>query len=361
MNRRFTVSGSQELENMISYQMDIISNEVQKIFGKNHLAALVLGGGYGKGEGGVCATPEGERTFNDYDFFVITNNISLKLKKRYHEKLKELHKTLTEKFGIDVDFAFPVNRSSIKKLPFTQMWGELKPAHIIVYGDKNILETYPYSDLSVIPLSEAKKLLLNRGYGLVLARNRIENLIMKGISIPDHSEVDFIARNIFKAAIGIGDSLMMKAGLFHHSYVEREKIFKNIESVDKEMKKLYSDAIKFKLAPDLDIETENLKEYLNITIRFFRPVYGSIISGKGSADNCVFKNIALNFREFGLPSNLKWVFKYPRERLLFSLPYFLIDDSGFDQFEVCEALNINKKCHKIDMFRQFTIIWERFN
>lgn len=361
MNRRFTVTGSKELENMISSQMDIISNEVQNVFERSHLAALVLGGGYGKGEGGVCITADGERTFNDYDFFVITNNISWKLKKEYNEKLKKLHNKLTEKFGIDVDFAFPVNRSSIKKLPFTQMWGELKSAHMVIYGDKFILDLYPYSDLYKIPVVEAQKLLLNRGYGLILAKNRIENLEMKGVKNPDHSEVDFIARNIFKAAIGIGDSLMMQAGLFHHSYIEREKIFKNIESVDEDVKKLYTTAIRFKLAPDLDLETEKLKNYLISTLSFFRPVYSYTVKRKGASANCILKNLAINLREFGLSSNINWIFKYPRERLLFSLFYFLFDDSGLGPVEVCSALNAGKQCHKIDMFRQFTIIWERFN
>jgi len=361
MKKRFTVSGSEELENLISSQMEIISKEVRKIFKQGDLTALVLGGGYGKGEGGVCFSSKGERPFNDYDFFVITENLKKSVRKDYNQKLKILHKKLTQNFGIDVDFAFPVNRNSIKKLPFTQMWGELKPAHIVIYGESNILDLYPHFNLSEMPLSEASKLLLNRGYGLILARNQIESLNLKGVALPDENEVDFIARNIFKAVIGMGDAVMMEKKKFHYSYVEREKIFRGMDDIEEELKDLYSRAIDYKLNPSVNLETAALEECFDSAMNFYPSIYRGIIEKAGSAKTDILKNIIINLREFGVNQSFKWFLRYPRERLVFALPFFLFDDCEQDMNEVGKALNIKNCCNKIDMFKQFGIIWEKFN
>ena len=74
---KYTVYGSEELEKKIDSLMELISDRVVETVGRRDLAALVLGGGYGRGEGGVLTDDKGEmRLYNDFDFFVITGNVS---------------------------------------------------------------------------------------------------------------------------------------------------------------------------------------------------------------------------------------------------------------------------------------------
>ena len=69
------------------------------------LAGVVLGGGYGRGEGGIVT-----RTFtlsNDLDFFAITEDGAPEAKTvaEIAAALEPVSKKWTEKLGVDVDFA----------------------------------------------------------------------------------------------------------------------------------------------------------------------------------------------------------------------------------------------------------------
>jgi len=83
----------------------------------DHVRALILGGGYGRDEGGVLISKGKEYTFNDYDFFVIIDQVSQRIKKRIDRQFHDLHKKLTPVIGIDVDFgpALSVNQLQIRK------------------------------------------------------------------------------------------------------------------------------------------------------------------------------------------------------------------------------------------------------
>ena len=57
MNARFTIDGSDALEDHLARVCESAAEGVLNIVGKARLEALVLGGGYGRGEGGVLTTP----------------------------------------------------------------------------------------------------------------------------------------------------------------------------------------------------------------------------------------------------------------------------------------------------------------
>lgn len=360
MMKRFTVDGSAELEKKIASHMEIIAAESEKIFRKEDLCAIVLGGGYGRGEGGVLRIDGTQTTFNDYDLFVITEGLSKAQKKEYHKKMNDLSKQLTSRFGIDVDFAFPLNRDEISRLPFTQMWGELKKGHFVISGLNDILSLYRFNDLNRLPVSEAAKLLLNRGTGLLLARKRIEKCSADKKERISAEDSDFISRNTYKAVIGVGDAILIEKGIFHHSYVKRRDLLLMEKDVSDEMKSFYSRAIEFKLSPFLEKDLNMLKNIHGLVTELFRePFYR--IREKTVCDRNYIKNILINIREFGIFQNLGWMFLYPRERLLFVMPFFLFEDGTRSFEDVRKALNIRRNGHNVDMFEHFIIIWSKFN
>src|SRR4051812_47179309 len=67
---RFTIDGDETLERHLARACAQVLSGVRGLIPAGKLEALLLGGGYGRGEGGVLRTPEGERPYNDLEFYV---------------------------------------------------------------------------------------------------------------------------------------------------------------------------------------------------------------------------------------------------------------------------------------------------
>src|SRR5206468_4075679 len=67
---RFTLDGSDALENRLAQLCERIFTGVQSLVPSHKLEALVLGGGYGRGQGGVLRTQSGDQPYNDLEFYV---------------------------------------------------------------------------------------------------------------------------------------------------------------------------------------------------------------------------------------------------------------------------------------------------
>jgi hypothetical protein len=363
MSNVYTRDGSPELESLISKQMEIIAQEVRRVFVREQdFCALVLGGGYGKGEGGVYQTPDGEKTFNDYDFFVVTRGLNKRNKNKYADILLELNKRLTKEFGIDVDFAFPVNVEEIPKLPPTQMWAELSLANQVILGKVNIAELYPHKDLTKLPTSEARKLLLNRGVGLILSLQRINEILLEA-KLHTGENVDFIARNIFKAILGSGDVLLMQNKLFHHSYTERCKIVSNSAIFELKEIELYKSATEFKLHPRTDYTIEKLVELHNHAMDFFVNSYKKfpLESSKVLAISSQLKHIVINLFTFKSLRNISWMNIYPRERIYYTLLWFMGFKDGYTGEDIESALGLPIGTNIEVAYERFYLLWKRFN
>src|SRR5439155_17495371 len=67
---RFTLDGGAELENHLARTCQQVLAGVQSIVPAEKLEAILLGGGYGRGEGGVLKTESGDRPYNYLEFYV---------------------------------------------------------------------------------------------------------------------------------------------------------------------------------------------------------------------------------------------------------------------------------------------------
>src|SRR5438445_13084871 len=67
---RFTLDGSDELERHLTQTCQKVLAGIQAIVPSRKLEALLLGGGYGRGEGGVLKTEAGNQPYNDLEFYV---------------------------------------------------------------------------------------------------------------------------------------------------------------------------------------------------------------------------------------------------------------------------------------------------
>ena len=65
---RFTVDGSDDLERHLARICEKIAAGLRGLIPPRQLEAVLLGGGYGRGEGGVLRTSAGDRPYNDLEF-----------------------------------------------------------------------------------------------------------------------------------------------------------------------------------------------------------------------------------------------------------------------------------------------------
>ena len=119
--------------------------------------AILLYGGYGKGEGAWFEDENGNTTpYNDYDIDVITDQIISRAKRQ------SLRKDLAKKVGIKwIDLGF-ISPQTIRKYKATIQTIDLKEASTLLYGDNSVYELFPEMKKEDIGEFDIKKLFNTR-------------------------------------------------------------------------------------------------------------------------------------------------------------------------------------------------------
>ena len=239
-HKKFTACNDAEAEMLL----ERVLAEMQKNLSGTALC-VYLGGSYGRGDGGVRQDRSNGILYNDLDFFVFArkkcDNAGVVLKEiagKYEKELK-----------VDVDFSSIMSVNDIKNNSKRLMMQELKRGYRLVAGE-DLLEQYlPAIPAEKLPFSEACRLLLNRGMGLLLAGEMIRNHV---------DDPDFVLRNINKAILGAGDAVLIAEKNYKWNISERLAAVKALELPD-EFKNLYAMAVEFKKSPTREI-VQNLSE-----------------------------------------------------------------------------------------------------
>src|SRR5713226_9298010 len=220
-----------------------LSADVRQALGEN-LIALVLGGGYGRGEGGVLLASGEERPYNDLDLILIVRR---KGSVPWH-KLDGIQHKYEPLLGIQIDFSRPLTVDDVRNWRETVMWSDLLQGHRVLDGPADIL-TANAPDLRSerLPPIEATRILLNRGAGLLWAQR-----ILRGNE--PAQDPDFIRRNYYKCALALGDALLIAHGRFSTPYTRRgERLLKLLGEIPApvsfDLGGLYGEALTFKFRP----------------------------------------------------------------------------------------------------------------
>ena len=228
--KNYTSCGDEAAENLL----DKVLSEMHDTLSGTGLS-LYLGGSYGRGEGGVRLDKENGILYNDLDFFVFARQ-----KPANGEKLLQ---AAAEKFEselkVDVDFSNIISVKDIKKNAQRLMMQELKRGYRLVCGEDLLAKYLPEIPAEKLPFSEACRLLLNRGMGLLLAGEKLAN---------KSTDTDFILRNIYKAILGSGDAWLITQGKYCWKIRERQALFMQLD-LPEAWKKLYAGAVEFKSSP----------------------------------------------------------------------------------------------------------------
>lgn len=223
---RFTVDGSPELERHLAGTCQRIAAGLRGLIPRSKLETILLGGGYGRGEGGVWRTEAGDRPYNDLEFYVCIRGNRHLNERRFGRAVHVLGEILTPQAGVEVEFKITslqeLAQSGVSMFSYDLMMG-----HVQLVGASSILAPCAHHrDAARIPLAEATRLLMNRGSGLLFARERLNEPIFTA------ADADFVGRNLAKAQLALGDALLVVDGNYHASARERHRHVERLARVE---------------------------------------------------------------------------------------------------------------------------------
>jgi hypothetical protein len=340
-NHRFTLDGSAELEERLEALCRQIRLRSVRIVPSSRLEGLVLGGGYGRGHGGVLKTGQGDAPYNDLEFYVFVRGNPLLNQARYTFQFRQMGEALSADAGLHVEFKIDslekLRRSAVSIFSYDLLCGNR-----VLYGEDCLFRGCEHHlKYEKIVSSEATRLLLNRCSGLLL----VKELLLK-TSLTSH-ESDFIGRNLAKAKLALGDALLAAEGLYHWDCRERGR---RLADLSRELKsplakavlKHHAQGVAFKLHPfralnpidEFRVEhrevtelalrewllVENRRLHANfVTLRDY-----SLSSQLKCAESQWWHNLLSTIRTFGFGAAFKHTSpRYPRERLFNTLPLLL--------------------------------------
>lgn len=239
---QYTYSGNPNTENLLRISLNGIAEEIAALPESIYIRSVVLGGGYGRGEGG--ATPEGF-LYNDLDFLVFSRTPEVPA--MIVEPFGELSRKWKKQLGIDVDFFMVPDDKWLARNAETLMIQEMIAGHAVIFGEPGIFRETPRIPWEKLPWSEGARLLLNRGTGLLLARRKAD-------------DAEFGIRNLHKAALGCGDALLIARHAYKRTGMERLSALSGLPDIPGPLADLYERALQYKYTPDPAKQPEPMEQ-----------------------------------------------------------------------------------------------------
>ncbi len=286
LKMKYTKNKSKLVESYLNEKIRIIIDIIRKRIPDT--ISIIMGGGFGKGEGSVVVKNKEVILINDFDMYVIAkkeyseeiiNNIAQEASRKIGKKgissfikFNKNRPLLKDFFYIDLK-VIPINY--LKKLPPMVKYYDLKNSSKVIYG-KNVLDNIPDFEL---PLAEGARFLLNRMSHLV--QHFYSSFFTKNVKENDHQI--FLLHTI-KTYTDACSALLILSKKYEPTYSKRLDVFKEIYSKDfPELKKLipeYTEKIKefteFKLNFNLDAYRGNdlelwkqSRNYIGIATKYF--------------------------------------------------------------------------------------------
>jgi hypothetical protein len=346
MQKRFTVDGSDALEAQLSGVCGQVLDCVRSLVPESRLEALVLGGGYGRGQGGVLQTAAGDRPYNDVEFYVFLRGNRILNERKFSTPLNQLGERLSALAGLHVEFKVD-SLERFRRAPISMFSYDLVCGHRQMFGADNIFAGCEHHTVAEkIPVSEATRLLFNRCTGLLLAKDLLRNRSLT----PEQS--DFVGRNLAKLQLAMGDAVLTILGQYHWSCVERGLRVRQLGGVDdlpwiEEVRRNHAAGVQFKLHPrqfdkSLAQFAAEHHELSRLALQLWLWAESRRLNRRfSSADDYAFsrvekcfdssgpRNFLLNLKTFGPRAVFDPMSRrYPRERLFNSLPVLLWDGAS---------------------------------
>jgi len=139
---RYTYDGDEAVEARIHRDQELIAAAVEKALPGPELRAVVLMGGYGRGEGGFTMIDGKPAPYNDYDYFIVVRGMDKAAIRAAEPRLAKVAKELEKQVGVEVDFFF-LREETLPSSEYSLMNAEMIWGHRVIQGDPNILDAMP--------------------------------------------------------------------------------------------------------------------------------------------------------------------------------------------------------------------------
>lgn len=377
-SKRYTLKGDVDVERRIQRDQDHVARSVCKALPAAQFRALLLAGGYGRGEGGYRVTDDGYAPYNDYDYFVVVDGTARECRVA-GRSLERLGHLLERDIGIEVDFAV-LRWADLPRMEYSLMNTELQLGYCTIAGDPDALKKMPQMTLEKLPLSEFSRLMLNRGSLLLMNQRMLDSGGVVG-----EAEREQFARYLNKAVLACGDARLAAAGRYHLSYLQKRKRLAALKwSGSVSFLDAYDSALESRFGPKaILIDAGQEKNAQKIVITYWLEAlseleaarlgslpgwseYATFRISKGQSRRGVMgfsRNVFVTMREFGLSEffqNAGWAFRYPRERLISVLPGLLDPRIGISTDQLASALSRPAMHDRASLTRIFLDYWSRY-
>ena len=380
---RFTRDGSDSLEQNLNNLCADVLRQIRQAIPSRKLEAILLGGGYGRGEGGVLKTAVGDQPYNDLEFYVCLRGNRFLTRRSWQQPLHEIALSLTASAGIDVEFQV-ISLDCLRRAQPSMFYYDLMSGHRWIFGDERLLAGCEHlRQPANIPVSEATRLLMNRCTGLLLAQEKLNSPTLNEV------DADFVGRNLAKIQLALGDAVLTQRGEYHWSCLERHARLSVLlarhpctwRSVVTEH---HAAGVEFKLHP---WRTNAPPDELRARLRELKEIAGKVWLWLerqrldcpfSSAEDYAFSNVnkcpetsawrncLLNLIGLGAPPIWTHFARHPRERLLHALPLLLWSpDPNGSRFapqisRVLQNLLIARAADRASLLEAYLKLWQRF-
>lgn len=208
-NQRFFPEAADGVRTMLTDYLDDLRRSAQSL---PDLEVLILGGGYGRGEGGLLTTEAGPALFNDLEFYLLLRRAGGGESAWIQKESAAGH----ARTGIEVEFKAMTLRSLAQARP-SMFYYDLLSANVVVAGNGECLNGLPavLREAGSLPEDEAARLLMNRGCSLL----RCARMAAGEADAPE----GFLERITAKAKLALGDAWLCARGQYHWSCLERHR------------------------------------------------------------------------------------------------------------------------------------------
>ena len=295
--------------------------------------------------------------------------------RQYKRAIHELAHRWSEKCRIEFE-AKILSFRKIQRSVVTMFYHDLVMGHRWVWGRlQDFVDCEQQRAPHRIPMHEGTRLLMNRCSGLLFS----SALLKKGNFTND--DADFVRRNIAKAQLALGDSMLCAYSRYHSSCRERQRRLEKLDPANAtlwldKMTLLHAIGVEFKLHTYKSTERRDdlLREHEEITrlagsifLWFEEKRLGTTFETHRDyafdttpkhPDTRALRNSLINLKTFG-PSVIST--RYPRERLLEALALLLWSPLDAEAIRKLQTNLQTRATSFEELVAAYRKLWSRFN
>ncbi|MBI5835906.1 MAG: hypothetical protein HZB25_01555 [Candidatus Eisenbacteria bacterium] len=237
-------------ESAAGQMLDGLVAAIVKAWGR-HLEGVLVIGGFGRGEGSLLRTRRGGyRPWNDVDFILLRRTDSASPPDTHDCALR-----WAADWGLDsVDLAW-ASAADWRRSPRTLVHQEIRNGHRVAWGGPGEVERLPRALDAAVRVSEAHRLLANRGFGLLISALSCDADSAPPAHLPRCS-ASFRLNARLKSDLALGDARLLAAGTLPLKYAERPAALTSLQAPGA-VRKAHAEAVEHKLRPTEDWAEES--------------------------------------------------------------------------------------------------------